>query len=61
MGALEEDGVHLAAGGRGSEVRVELAALAPATQWTGKLSLKSGFWEKWLPGSMWWSRVATMY
>lgn len=53
MGAFEEDGVDLAAGDSGREVRVELPPSPPATQCTGKLSLKSGCSEKWLPGSMW--------
>lgn len=33
----------------------------PATQCTGQECSKSGLAEKWSPGSMWWSRVATTW
>lgn len=33
----------------------------PATQCGGQECSKSGAGEKWSPGSMWWSRVATTY
>jgi hypothetical protein len=61
VGAFVEDGVDLSARDGGAKWGWNSLPSFPATQWTGKLSLKSGVWEKWPPGSMWWSRVATTY
>src|SRR4051794_37316807 len=49
----------IASKGCGSRLGWKASPSVPTLQCTGQLSTKSGSFDQWSPGSMWWSLVAT--
>src|SRR3954449_11021739 len=49
----------IASNGCGSRLGWKASPSVPTLQCTGQVSTKSGFFDQWPPGSMWWSLVAT--